>query len=65
MHAADFVGAVEIGERARDAQHAMLAAGGQLHGGGGVAQQREPRSVGAGDLFQHRPLRLRIGAHMG
>jgi len=29
MHAADFVGAVEIGERARHAQYAMIAAGGE------------------------------------
>ena len=43
MHAADLLGAVEIGERARHPQHPMIAARGQPHGVGGVAQQREAR----------------------
>ena len=40
VHAADFVGAVEVGERARHPQHPMVAAGGKPHGVGGFAQQR-------------------------
>jgi hypothetical protein len=34
MQAADFVGAVEIGERARHPQHAVIAARGELQGVG-------------------------------
>ena len=45
MHAADFFGAVEIGERARNAQHAMVAACREPHGIGGVAQERKPARV--------------------
>ena len=40
MHAADFFGAVEIGERARHAQHAMIAARREPHGIGGVRPVR-------------------------
>ena len=42
MHAADLLGAVEIGERARDAQHAMIAARREPHRVGGIADQRKP-----------------------
>ena len=35
MDAADFVGAVEVGERAGHPQHAMIAARRQPHGVGG------------------------------
>jgi hypothetical protein len=41
MYARDFVGAVEIGERALHPQHAVIAARGEPHGVGGVAQERE------------------------
>src|SRR5215510_16146019 len=40
VHAADLLRVVEVGERARDPQHAVIAARGQPHGVGGVAQQR-------------------------
>ena len=40
VHAADFVCAIEIGERARHAQHAMIAARGKPHRVGRFAQQR-------------------------
>jgi hypothetical protein len=39
MQPSDLFRAVEVGQRARDAKHAMIAARGQLHGFGGVAQQ--------------------------
>ena len=42
MHAADFVGAVEIGERARHPQHPVITARRQPHGVGGIAQERKP-----------------------
>ena len=41
MDAADFVGAVEVGERAGHPQHAMIAARRKPHGVGGFAQQRK------------------------
>src|SRR5260370_11623472 len=39
MEPADLVGAIEVGQRPGDAQHAMIAACRQPHGLGGVAQQ--------------------------
>ena len=65
MDASDFVGTVEIGKRTRDPQDAVIAAGGKLHGIGGIPQQRQARSVGPCNLFEYRALRLRIGAHAG
>ena len=65
MHAADFLGAVEIGQRARDAQHAMITARRQAHGIGRIAQQREPGIVGARDVFQDRTIGLRIDPDIG
>jgi len=62
MQPADFVGSVEIGQRARDAQHAVIAARRQPHGFGRIAQQLCARSVGLGDLLQQRGRCLRIGA---
>jgi hypothetical protein len=38
MDAADLLGAVEVGQRARNAQHAMVTAGGEPHGIGRFAQ---------------------------
>ena len=52
MHAADLVGAVEVGERARHPQHAMIAARGEPHGVGGVAQQRKPAGVRPRHVFR-------------
>ena len=40
MHASHFFEAVEIGQRSRHAQDAVIAAGGEPHGVGGFAQQR-------------------------
>jgi len=39
MQPADLVGAIEVGKRAGNAQHAMITACRQPHGLGGVAQQ--------------------------
>src|SRR5262245_2329497 len=64
MHAADLVGAVEVGERARHAQHAMIAARREPHGVGGVAQERKPARVRPRHLFEQRTLRGRVGAAM-
>jgi hypothetical protein len=52
MDAADFVGAVEIGQRAGDAQHAMIAARGDPHGIGDVAQQSKAAGVRPGHVFE-------------
>src|SRR5579859_3594669 len=62
MQPGDVVGAVEIGERAGDAQHAMIAARGKAHGLGGIAQQFLALRVGLGDVFQQRSRRFRVGA---
>ncbi len=62
MDAADKIGAVEIGQCPRNAQHAMIAARGQLHGIGGVAQQRRAGLVELRDLFQYRAGHLRVCA---
>jgi hypothetical protein len=64
MNAADVVGAVEIGERARHPQHAVIAARGKSHGVGGVAQQRKAGGAGPRDLFQHGALRMRGAKRM-
>jgi hypothetical protein len=61
MHAADLVGAVEIGERARHPQHAMIAARRQPQGVGRVAQKCEPGAVRTGDVFQDSRWRSRVG----
>jgi hypothetical protein len=58
MQAADFFRAVEVGEGAGDAQHAMIAARRQPHGFGGVAQQPGALRVGLGDGLQHRRRRF-------
>jgi integrase len=64
MHAADFFDAVEIGERARDPQHAMIAACREPHGIGGVAQKRKPARVRPRHLFEQRAVRACVGAHL-
>src|SRR6266571_3827295 len=63
VDATDVFRAVEVGERARDAQHAVIAARGEPHRLGGVAQQFQPGGVRLGDLLEHGALRLRVGAH--
>jgi hypothetical protein len=62
MQAADRLAAVEIGERARDPQHAMIAARRQAHGLGGIAQQFGALRVGLRDGLQHRGRCFGIGA---
>src|SRR5215472_19019778 len=50
MQPANLVCAIEIGERACHAQNAVIAACGQAHGLGSVAQQFLPLCVGLRDL---------------
>lgn len=50
------VGAVEVGERAGDAQHAGVAARREPHGVGGLAKQLEPGGVGR-DCFPEKQSR--------
>ncbi len=64
MHAADLLGAVEIGERAGDPQHAVITARRQVHGVCGVAQQRHAGGIGMRYLLQHWAGSLRIGVHV-
>ena len=59
------LGVVEIGERARNSKHPVIAARRQPHGVGGIAQQRHPGLVRFGGLFQHRARHLRIGERGG
>jgi hypothetical protein len=56
MHAADLLGAVEIGERARDPEHPVIAARREMHGIGGVAQQCKPAGIGACHFLQERAI---------
>jgi hypothetical protein len=39
VHAANLVGAMEVGKRSRHAQHAVITARREPHGIGGLAQQ--------------------------
>src|ERR1041385_8460232 len=50
MRAAPRIDTFEIGERAGDAQHAVVAAGGELELLGGVGQQLAARGIGCGRL---------------
>ena len=52
MQPADFFRAVEIGEGARNAQHVVIAARGQLHGLGRIAQQFLALAVRLRDSLQ-------------
>jgi len=54
MHAADFIGAAEIGERAGSAQYAMIATGREPHRIGGLAQQSKAAAVRLRHVFQDR-----------
>ena len=62
MDAPDLLGAVEIGMRAHDTQHSVIAARGEPHRLGGVAQKRQARLVWPRDILEHRPRNTRIGA---
>src|SRR5260370_36460751 len=64
MQPADFLRAVEIGERAGDAQHAVIAARRQPHGLGGVAQEFLALRVRLREGLQRRGRRFGIGADM-
>ena len=62
MHAPDLLGAIEVGERARDAEHTMIAACGEPHRVGGVAQEREPACVRPCDVLEDGTCGGRVGA---
>jgi len=64
MHASDFVGAVEIGERARDAQHAMVAARRKAHRVRRFAQQRQSTAVRARHIFEFGTRHRGVGPDM-
>src|SRR6266704_3096392 len=64
MHAADLVGAVEIGERARHPQHAMIAARREPHGIGSVAQERKSGPIRPRHVFEQGAVGVRIGAQL-
>ena len=65
MHAADLFGDVEIGERACNAQHTVIAARRKPHRVGGVADQRKPGIVELRDFLERGSMRLRVGADAG
>jgi hypothetical protein len=62
MDAPHDVLAIEIGERARHAQHPVIAARRQPHPLRRVGQEFRSRRIGTGCLVQHLAFRLRIGA---
>jgi len=65
MHAADFFRPVEVGECARHAQHAMVAARGQPHRVGCFAQERESACIRARHIFENCARDRGIAAQVG
>lgn len=63
VDAADSLCAGEVGDGAGDAQDAVVAAGGEAHGVGGVGQELDPAGIGLRDGVEQFALRLGIGAH--
>ena len=64
MNAAHSFRAVEVGERAGDPQHAMIAPGGEPHGVRCIAQKRKPGRIRACRIFEHGAVRRGVGADM-
>jgi hypothetical protein len=62
MRPADRFRAVEIGDGARDLQHAVIAARRKPHGVGGIAQQFHAGAIGSGDLLKEFSVCLCINA---
>ena len=62
MHAAHSVLPRKIGQRARDAQHPVIAARGELQLIGGAGEKIAARLVGTRDLFEQFAVRFGIGA---
>jgi len=52
VQAPDALGAGEVGQRARHAQHAVVAAGREAQTPGRLGQQRAAGGIGRGDLLQ-------------
>ena len=65
MHAADLLGVVEIGKRARNAQDAMISACGKPHGVSGIAQQRKAGRVRSRHVLERRAERCGVTADVG
>ena len=63
MHAADALGAVEIGECARHPQRPVEAARRQVQRLRRLAQQRDAFDVGCSDLLENTPTAIGVGAH--
>ena len=61
MQPPDFLGAVEIRQRPRHAQYAVITARGQSHRFGGIAQQCQSLGIRLRYRFQHRGRRGGIG----
>lgn len=62
MDASDRICMGEIGDRARDTQHADIAARGQAHRIGGLHQQFAPRLVGLGEAVERIAVEFGIAA---
>ena len=58
-------GAVEVGDRAGDPQHPVVAARGQVHALGRAQQQLAAAGVGRRDLVEQLALDLGVGAQLG
>ncbi len=63
MDAADRAAAVEIGERAGELEHPVIAARGKPEPLGGVAHQAQARIVGVGDRFDEARRRGGVAGH--
>ncbi len=64
MDASDFIGAVEVGERAGNAQHAVVTARREPHRIGGFAQQRKPAAVWPRHVFDSEVFRNALRLHL-
>jgi len=63
VQAGDLVGSIEVGQRARNAQRAVEAAGGELQLLRGLAQQLDARLVRHGDLLEQSSRALGVGTN--
>jgi hypothetical protein len=62
VDAADVSAPAQVGDRAADAQHAVIAAGGQPHRLGRLGEERAAGLVGAGDAVEQFAVGLGVGA---
>ncbi len=61
MEAPHVLGAVEIGEGAGDAEHAVISARRELEALGGIEKKFLPLRIGGGDLVEELAVGLRVG----